>query len=99
MTIARTLSSIRRTRQFKALVNSGLTLVSTNRQLENGTLAFRGSYKNGKQVVMPSYAVTANGAVISNEFVARRVQGEKLSDVYKNGLNAVSELLSKRLSA
>jgi hypothetical protein len=99
MTIAKTLSSIRRTKQFKLLSSSGLKLVSTSRQLRNGTLAFEGSYLKRDGVVRPSYAVTANGAVISNEFVARRVRGESLADVYKNGLDAISELLSKRLAS
>ncbi len=99
MTIAKTLSSIRRTKQFQQLTQSGLQLVSTKRQLQNGTLAFQGSYQVGSKSVTPSYSVTANGAVISNEFVARRVKGEKMSDVYKSGLQAVSELLTKRLAA
>jgi hypothetical protein len=99
MTIARTLASIQRSKQFKKLLDSGLSFVSTDRQLANGTLAFAGKIKAGKKTIRPAYAVTLNGAVISNEYVARRVEGESLSDVYRQGLTAVAEILGKRLSA
>lgn len=99
MSIAKTLSSARRTKQFQKLTKLGLVLTSTDRQLQNGTLSFSGYYRVGDKTVVPTYSVTANGAVISNEFVARRVKGEKMSDVYKSGLQAVSELLTKRLAA
>lgn len=99
MTIAKTLATVQRTKQFKSLLDSGLKLVSTERQLANGTLAFTGKIRAGRKTIRPSYAVTANGAVISNEFVARRVEGGTLGDVYRQGLQAVSEILSKRVSA
>lgn len=63
-----------------------LKLVSTETQLANGTIALAGKIK--KQSV--SYKITANGAVLSNEFVARRVDG------YKQGIQAVAELAAKR---
>lgn len=63
-----------------------LKLVSTEVQLANGTIALTGKIK--KQPV--SYKITANGAVLSNEFVARRVSG------YKQGIQAVAELAAKR---
>lgn len=63
-----------------------LKVVSTETQLENGTIALAGKIK--RQPV--SYKITANGAVLSNEFVARRVEG------YKQGIEAVAELAAKR---
>jgi hypothetical protein len=63
-----------------------LKLVSTETQLENGTIALIGKIK--KQPV--SYKVTANGAVLSNEYVARRVSS------YAEGFKAVAELVEKR---
>lgn len=99
MTIAKTLASVQRTKQYKSLIDGGLKLVSTERQLANGTLAFSGKLKVGRKTVRPSYAVTANGAVLSNEFVARRVSAEKATDQYRQGLVAVSEILGKRLAA
>ena len=99
MTIARTLSAVQRSKQFQNLINAGLKLVSTERQLANGTLAFSGKIRAGRKTIRPSYAVTANGAVMSNEFVARRVDGETPNQVYREGLNAVAELLEKRLAA
>lgn len=72
---------------FAALVSERkLKLVSTETQLANGTIALVGKIK--KQPV--SYKITANGAVLSNEFVARRVAG------YKQGIQAVAELAAKR---
>lgn len=98
MTIAKTLASVQRSKQFQNLLNSGLKLVSTDRQLQNGTLAFTGKLKAGRKTIRPTYAVTATGAVISNEFVARRVTAAKQTDVYRQGLTAVSEILGKRLA-
>lgn len=66
----------------------GLKLVSSERQLANGTLALVGKIR--KQPV--SYKITAAGAVLSNEFVARRV------DTYGQGIKAVAELASKRFA-
>lgn len=96
MSIARTLASVQRTKQFKSLLDSGLQLVSTERQLSNGTLVFTGKIKAGKRTIRPKYAVTATGAVISNEFVARRISAESPVSQYRQGLQAVSEIFSKR---
>lgn len=63
-----------------------LKLVSTDTQLANGTIALAGKIK--KQPV--SFKITAAGAVLSNEFVARRVAS------YKEGIAAVAELAAKR---
>ena len=88
-----TVTSALRTKQFKNLQAAGLSLVSTDRQLANGTIALTGKFRAGRKVIKPSYAITANGAVLSNEFVARRV-GD-----YREGLQAVAEILEKRLAA
>lgn len=81
-----------RTKQFQSLLSSGLKLTSTERQLDNGTIALAGTFGRGRKATRVSYAITANGAVLSNEFVARRVAN------YKEGLSAVQELLTKRIS-
>lgn len=98
MTTAKTLAAVQRTKQFQNLLAAGLKLTSTDRQLQNGTLAFVGKVKVGRKVLKPTYAVTATGAVLSNEFVARRVQGDTPAVVYRSGLTAISELLSKRMA-
>lgn len=82
-----------RTKQFQSLQAAGLRLVSTDRQLENGTIALTGKFKVGRKTITPTYSVTATGAVISNEFVARRVSS------YRDGLSAVAQILEKRLAA
>ena len=94
----RTLSAVTRTKQFKQLLNAGLILSSTEKQLANGTIKLTGKFKNGRKTIRPTYAVTANGAVISNEFVARRVAGETSVDTYRQGFSAVQEILQKRLA-
>ena len=99
MSVAKALSAIKRSKQFQNLTDLGLKLTSTDRQLSNGTLSFSGKVRAGRKRITPSYSVTANGAVISNEFVARRVSGKNLNELYRNGLNAISELLDKRLTA
>ncbi len=78
--------------EAKFLQAAGLKLVSTERQLANGTIALAGKVR--KQPV--SYKITANGAVLSNEFVARTVSGSTDYQVYKAGLKAAAELLTKR---
>lgn len=88
----KTLTAATKTKQFKSLMEAGLKLVSTERQLTNGTIALSGKIGRGRKAVKVNYAVTANGAVLSNEFVARRV------DNYREGFQAVQELLSKRIS-
>lgn len=93
MSTATQVAAAQRSKAFQNLLASGLQFVSTDRQLQNGTLAFTGKIKAGRKTVRPSYAITANGAVISNEFVARRVSS------YREGLAAVAEILSKRTGA
>lgn len=82
--------SLKSTLKSKALqtliADRKLKLVSTETQLANGTIALVGKIK--KEPV--SYKITANGAVLSNEFVARRVEG------YQQGIKAVAELAAKR---
>ena len=99
MTTAKTIAAVQRSKPFQNLLAAGLQLVSTDRQLQNGTLAFTGKLKVGRKTIRPTYAVTAAGAVLSNEFVARRVTSEKATDQYRQGLTAVSEILGKRLAA
>ena len=93
MSTNRNIAAVLRTKQFKTLEARGLKLVSTDRQLENGTIALTGKFRAGRKTITPTYAITATGAVLSNEYVARRV-----SD-YRAGLTAVAEILDKRLSA
>ena len=98
MSTAKTIAAAQRSKPFQNLLEAGLKLVSTDRQLQNGTLAFTGKIKVGRKTIKPTYAVTAAGAVISNEFVARRVTAEKATDQYRQGLTAVQEILGKRLA-
>lgn len=65
-----------------------LSVVSTPTQLVNGTIALVGKIKK----TPVSLKVTANGAVLSNEFVARRVGS------YAEGFKAIAELLDKRFA-
>ena len=98
--MSKTLTSARRTKQFKQLETTGLKLVSTERQLQNGTLAFTGKFKVGRKTVKPSYVLTGNGAVLSNEYVARRVDEDLVGSIdgYRQGLSHIAQILSKRLS-
>lgn len=100
MTISKTIAAVMRTKQYNALIGAGLQLVSTDRQLANGTLAFTGKVKAGRKTIRPSYKITGKGAVLSNEFVARRVDDDLVGSVdgYRQGLTAVQELLNKRVS-
>lgn len=98
MSTQKTLAAVQRTKQYNALISAGLQLVSTDRQLQNGTLAFTGKIKAGRKTIRPSYKITAAGAVLSNEFVARRVEGDGVA-AYRQGLEAVAEILGKRLAA
>ena len=93
MSVSKSVASAQKTKQFQNLIAAGLQFVSTDRQLANGSLAFTGKFKAGRKTVRPSYVVTANGAVISNEYVARQVGS------YRSGLEAVAEILSKRIGA
>lgn len=81
-------------KEAQKLIAAGLQFVSTDRQLDNGTIALAGRVKD--QDV--KYVITASGAVLSNEFVARQVRGEYPLDQYRRGLKAASELLAKRLA-
>jgi hypothetical protein len=98
MSNSRVLAAVKRTKQFQSLIDAGLQLVSTERQLQNGTLAFTGKIKKGRKTFKPSYKVTVNGAVLSNEFVARRVTETGISG-YRQGLEAIREIFEKRLTA
>ena len=97
----RTINAVTRTKQFKQLIEAGLQLASTDRQLANGTIKLTGKFKSGRKTIRPVFAVTAAGAVISNEFVARRVDPNLVGsvDAYRQGFSAVSEILQKRLTA
>ena len=75
------------------LLSAGLKFVSTDRQLDNGTIALAG--RVNKQNV--KYEITASGCVLSNAFVARTVRGTYPLDQYRRGLKAAGELLAKRL--
>lgn len=101
MSNPKVIAAAKRTKQFNALIDSGLQFVSTDRQIANGTLAFTGKVKAGRKTIRPSYKITSNGAVLSNEFVARRVDGNIAGSIdgYRQGLLAVQELLSKRIAA
>lgn len=84
------ISAATKTKQFQALIASGLKLTSTERQLANGSIALSGKIGRGRKAQTVNYVITANGAVLSNEFVARRVEN------YREGFTAVQELLAKR---
>jgi hypothetical protein len=76
------------------LITAGLSVASTDRQIDNGTIAFAG-HVNGRPV---RYEITASGALISNKFVARKLHGEYPLDQYQRGLRAAVKLLDKRLA-
>jgi hypothetical protein len=97
MSTSKTIAAVQKSKPYQNLIEAGLKFVSTERQLQNGTLAFTGKLKAGRKSIKPSYVVTSSGAVISNEFVARRVSGATPSAVLRNGLTAVAEILNKRL--
>jgi hypothetical protein len=86
------ISAATRTKQYQALISAGLKDVTTERQMANGTIALAGKVGRGRKAAKVNYAITANGAVLSNEFVARRVEN------YRDGFSAVQELLAKRIS-
>ena len=71
MTTSKTIAAVQRTKQYQSLIDSGLKLVSTDRQLQNGTLAFSGKIKAGRKTISPVYSVTAKGAVISPALLLR----------------------------
>lgn len=82
------------TPEAQALLSAGLKLVSSERQLANGTIALEGKVR--KQPI--SYKITANGVVLSNEFVARTVAATSPLRQYRAGLKAAGELLTKRFA-
>lgn len=79
--------------EARRLIAHGLQFVSTDRQLDNGTIVLAGTVQ-GAPV---KYTITATGAVLSNRFVAREVHGQYPLDQYRKGLRAAGELLAKRL--
>lgn len=91
--MSKSIASAQRSKSYKSLISLGLKDVTTARQAANGSIALTGKFKAGRKTIRPTYVVTANGAVLSNEFVARNV------DTYSEGFQAVAELLSKRLAA
>ena len=93
--MSKTLTKAIESPEAQALLSAGLKLVSTERQLANGTIALAGKIR--KQPV--SYKITATGAVLSNEYVARTVTGKTATAQYRAGLKAAGELLAKRLAA
>lgn len=80
------------TTEAQQLISAGLRFTSSTRQLLNGTLRFEG--KLGTRKVQ--YCITANGAVISNNFTARRVKGRTAAEKYRAGLRSAVQLLNKR---
>lgn len=93
--MSKTLTKALKSPEAQALLNAGLKVVSTERQIANGTIALAGKVR--RQPV--SYKITATGAVLSNEFVARQVFADTEYGVYKAGLKAAGELLAKRQAA
>lgn len=85
---------ILRTKEAQRLLAAGFKFDSTDRQIDNGTIAFSGLV-NERPV---RYEITASGALISNKFVARKVRGSYPLDQYQRGLRAAVQLLSKRLA-
>jgi hypothetical protein len=90
----KTLDKVLQSTELQALLSKGLKVVSTDRQLQNGTIALAGKVR--KQSI--SYKITANGAVLSNEFRARTVTGAYPLQQYRAGLKAAGELLAKRIA-
>lgn len=98
--MSKIISEIKKMTEFKALTNANLVLTSTDRQLRNGTLVFQAKLGKGKgkNAKVAEYSVTGQGAVISNKFVARRINSDKQINLYRQGLNAIADLVNKRLS-
>lgn len=89
---AKNLLAALQTKEAQELLNRGLKFSSSGRQVKNGTIVLRGRIK--KKPV--SIKITANGAVLSNEFVARQVFAQTPKTLYRRGLLAANELVSKR---
>jgi hypothetical protein len=92
--MSKTIAKALQSKEAQTLLTAGLKVVSTDRQLANGTIALAGKVK--RQPI--SYKITAAGAVLSNEYVARTVFGATQAAVYKAGLKAAGELLAKRVA-
>jgi hypothetical protein len=92
--MSKTITKALQSKEAQTLLTAGLKVVSTDRQLANGTIALAGKVK--RQPV--SYKITAAGAVLSNEFVARTVLAATPLTQYKAGLRAAGELLAKRFA-
>jgi hypothetical protein len=99
MTTAKTIAAVKRTKQFKALIDANFSLASSDRQLRNGTLVFQAKIGKGKRAKLAEYSITGQGAVISNKFVARRIDSDTPINLYREGLNAIADLVNKRLAA
>lgn len=97
----KTINTVLKSPQYTKLVSTGLKLVSTQRQLENGTLAFTGKVKAGRRTIRPEITITAGGAVISNKFTARWADAGNYGTAsrYKQALVEAHELVQKRLAA
>lgn len=91
---SKTLSKAIQSQEAQALLSRGLKFVSTDRQLKNGTIALAGKIRK----TPVSLKITANGAVLSNEYVARTVSSPSALTQYKQGLRAADELLQKRFA-
>jgi hypothetical protein len=88
--MATSIKTVLKSKGLQALITERkLKVVSTETQLANGTIALVGRIKK----TPVSLKVTANGAVLSNEFVARRVGS------HAEGFKAIAELLDKRFAA
>lgn len=91
---SKTISKAIESLEAQVLMARGLNLVSTARQIENGTIALSGKIRN----TMVSLKITATGAVLSNEYVARTVFEATPLKQYKAGFRAADELLAKRFA-
>jgi hypothetical protein len=92
--MATRITKVLRTKEVQKLEQAGFRFASTDRQIDNGTIAFAGSVY-GQPV---RYEITASGAVLSNKFVARKVRGDYPLDQYHRGVRAAVQLLTKRLA-
>jgi polyisoprenoid-binding protein YceI len=94
LTTRQRMAAALRTNFFKNLQkHHKLKFTSTERQRQNGTISLEGKLITPEGRRNVSFQVTANGAVISNKFVVRRVLS------YMDGLAAVKALITRRGSA
>jgi hypothetical protein len=92
--MATRIAKVLATKEAHQLKLAGFRFASTDRQLDNGTIAFAGVVNNR----YVKYEITATGAVLSNKFVARKVHGDYPLDQYHRGVRAALQLLTKRLA-